>query len=172
MDEVYSGSYGNVQFGNGYLDISSGTISNVKVISGGDVSIISTSNNLSLSSGNVFILFLQQSINLKIVKLELNKMLFIVEFLLLNKKMIFKDNAYILVVNIQIIKLLKTLNQDLITKDLDFLNYWKCLINNNSMKWLSLARIDFVETYRMAILTKPYKTIQNHTKPYKNPGSR
>jgi hypothetical protein len=26
--------------------------------------------------------------------------------------------------------------------------------------WLSLARIDFVETYRMAILTKPYKTIQ------------
>ena len=56
MDEVYSGSYGNVQFGDGYfnnLDVSNGTISNVKVISGGDVSIISTSNNLSLSSGSI-----------------------------------------------------------------------------------------------------------------------
>lgn len=56
IDEVYSGSYGNVQFGNGYfnnLDISGGTISNVKVISGGDISIVSTSNNLSLSSGSV-----------------------------------------------------------------------------------------------------------------------
>jgi hypothetical protein len=56
IDEVYSGSYGNVQFGNGYfnnLDVSSGTISNVKVISGGDISIVSSSNNLSLSSGSL-----------------------------------------------------------------------------------------------------------------------
>jgi hypothetical protein len=44
------------------------------------------------------------SYNNQIVKLELNKMLFIVEFLLLNKKI----DAYILVVDIQIIKLLKT----------------------------------------------------------------
>ena len=109
---------------------------------------------------NVFILFLQQSINLKIVKLELNKMLFIVEFLLQNKKMIFKDNAYILVVNIQIIKLLKTLDQDLITKDLVFLNYWKCLINNNSMKWLSLARTDFVDSDLNLSNGNSYKTIQ------------
>ena len=56
IDEVYSGSYGNVQFGDGYftnLDISGGTISNVKVISGGDISIVSTGNNISLSSGNI-----------------------------------------------------------------------------------------------------------------------
>ena len=56
IDEVYSGSYGNVQFGNGYfnnLDVSGGTISNVKVISGGDMSIVSSSNNLSLSSGSI-----------------------------------------------------------------------------------------------------------------------
>lgn len=56
IDEVYSGSYGNVQFGNGYfnnLDVSGGTISNVKVISGGDISIVSSSNNLSLSSGSL-----------------------------------------------------------------------------------------------------------------------
>lgn len=56
IDEVYSGSYGNVQFGDGYfnnLDVGGGTISNVKVISGGDVSIISTSNSLSLSSGSI-----------------------------------------------------------------------------------------------------------------------
>lgn len=56
IDEVYSGSYGNVQFGDGYfnnLDVSGGTISNVKVISGGDISIVSSSNNLSLSSGSL-----------------------------------------------------------------------------------------------------------------------
>lgn len=56
IDEVYSGSYGNVQFGDGYfrnIDLGGGTIGNVKVISGGDISIVSTSNNLSLSSGNV-----------------------------------------------------------------------------------------------------------------------
>jgi hypothetical protein len=56
IDEVYSGSYGNVQFGNGYfnnLDVGGGTISNVGVISGGDISIVSTSGNLSLSSGNI-----------------------------------------------------------------------------------------------------------------------
>jgi len=109
---------------------------------------------------NVFILFLQQSINLKILKLKLNKMLFIVEFLLQNKKMILKDNAYILVVNIQIIKLLKTLDQDLITKDLDFLNYWKCLINKNSMKWLSLVRTDFVDSDLNLSNDNSYKTIQ------------
>lgn len=56
IDEVYSGSYGNVQFGDGYftnLDLSNGTISNAKVISGGDISIVSTSNSLSLSSGSI-----------------------------------------------------------------------------------------------------------------------
>lgn len=53
-DEVFSGAYGDAQFGNGYftnLDLSNGTISNVKTISGTDLSILS--NSINLSSGNV-----------------------------------------------------------------------------------------------------------------------
>ena len=56
---------------------------------------------------NVFILYIQSSINQKSINLILNKALFIVEFHLLNKKMILNDNVHFLVVNIQIIKLLK-----------------------------------------------------------------
>ena len=78
------------------------------------------------------ILYLQKSINLtNHLHYQLNKMLFIVEFHLKNKKMISKDNVYFLAVDILIIKLLKILDQDSITKYVDFLNYWKCLINNN-----------------------------------------
>ena len=53
-DEVFSGAYGDAQFGNGYftnLDLANGTISNVKTISGTDLSLVS--NNINLSSGNV-----------------------------------------------------------------------------------------------------------------------
>jgi hypothetical protein len=58
--EVFYGSYGNVQFGDGYfnnLDLQNGTISNVNTISGGRISIIATSGNLNLSSGNINIPF-------------------------------------------------------------------------------------------------------------------
>lgn len=57
-DEVFSGAYGDAQFGNGYftnLDLSNGTISNVKTISGTDLSILS--NSINLSSGNVILPF-------------------------------------------------------------------------------------------------------------------
>ena len=50
---------------------------------------------------NVFILYLQKSINLTN-----------------------QDNVYFLAVDILIIKLLKILDQDLITKDVGFLNYF------------------------------------------------
>ena len=56
LDEVYSGSYGDVQFGNGYLtnlDLTNGTISNVNTISGGRLNVIVTGGNMNLSSGNV-----------------------------------------------------------------------------------------------------------------------
>lgn len=56
-NEVYSGQYGNVQFGNGYfnnLDINNGTISNVNTISGNNVNIVSNTN-INLSSGNVLL---------------------------------------------------------------------------------------------------------------------
>lgn len=109
---------------------------------------------------NVFISYLQQSINIQLVNLKLNKMLFIVEFLLLNKKMILKDNVYFLVVDILIIKLLKILDLDLITKEKDYLNYWKCLINNNSEKLLSLQRTDFVDSDLNLSNGNCYKTIQ------------
>lgn len=58
IDEVYSGLYGDVQFGNGYftnLDLANGTISNVNTISGGRVNIISTSGSIDLSSGNILL---------------------------------------------------------------------------------------------------------------------
>jgi hypothetical protein len=58
VDEIYSGSYGDVQFGNGYftnLDLANGTISNVNTISGGVINIISTESAISLSSGNVML---------------------------------------------------------------------------------------------------------------------
>jgi len=58
VEEVYTGAYGDVQFGNGYLtnlDLANGTISNVNTISGGRVSIVSTGGTLNLSSGNILV---------------------------------------------------------------------------------------------------------------------
>lgn len=58
IDEVYTGSYGDVQFGNGYftnLDLANGTISNVNTVSGGRISIVSTGGTLNLSSGNILV---------------------------------------------------------------------------------------------------------------------
>jgi hypothetical protein len=58
VDEIYSGTYSDVQFGNGYLtnlDLANGTISNVNTISGGRINIIATSDSISLSSGNTIL---------------------------------------------------------------------------------------------------------------------
>ena len=58
VDEIYAGSYGNVQFGNGYftnLDLANGTISNVNTLTGGRINIIATSDSINLSSGNVML---------------------------------------------------------------------------------------------------------------------
>lgn len=54
-DEVFSGSYGNVQFGNAFLtnlDLQNGTISNVNTISS-DILNINSNNSINLSSGNI-----------------------------------------------------------------------------------------------------------------------
>lgn len=53
-NEIFSGGFGDVQFGNGYftnLDLSSGNgnITGVQVISGGEISIVSTSGNINIS---------------------------------------------------------------------------------------------------------------------------
>ena len=58
VDEVYSGSFGNVQFGDGFfraLDLANGTISNVSTISGGRVDIVATGSGINLSAGNVLL---------------------------------------------------------------------------------------------------------------------
>jgi hypothetical protein len=58
VDEVYTGSYGDVQFGNGYftnLDLANGTISNVNTISSGKLDIITTGGNMNISSSNILI---------------------------------------------------------------------------------------------------------------------
>jgi hypothetical protein len=58
IDEVYSGNYGDVQFGDGYftnLDLANGTISNVSTISSGRLDIVTTSGNINLSTSNVLI---------------------------------------------------------------------------------------------------------------------
>jgi hypothetical protein len=58
-DEIFSGSYGNVQFGNAFLtnlDLQNGTISNVNTISSDRLNITSN-NSINLSSGNINIPF-------------------------------------------------------------------------------------------------------------------
>jgi hypothetical protein len=57
-NEIYSGNYGDVQFGNGYfnnLDLANGTISNVNTISGGAINIIATDTSINLSNGNIML---------------------------------------------------------------------------------------------------------------------
>jgi len=56
-NEIFSGAYGDVQFGNGYftnIDIQGGTIANISSILGGNINIISSSNSINLSSANIY----------------------------------------------------------------------------------------------------------------------
>jgi hypothetical protein len=56
IDEVYSGSFGDVQFNKGFLsnlDLAGGTISNLNTLNGGSINIVSSSNSINLSSGNI-----------------------------------------------------------------------------------------------------------------------
>lgn len=113
---------------------------------------------------NVFILSLQMIINkshkLSHLRWKLNKTLFIVEFLLTNKKMILIDNVSLCLIDIQIISLLKTLGQDLITNEKDFLKLWNCLIETESTKSLFPAKTDFVDLDLNYLSGNSYKTIQ------------
>lgn len=122
---------------------------------------------------NVYILYLQTIIN-KLHLYKLNKTIFIVEFLLVNKKMTLIDNVSLCLIDIQIISLLKTLVQDLITNEKDLLNSWNCLIKIESTKLLFPARTDFVDSDLSYYNGNSYKTIQkswfsiNQVKPQKN----
>lgn len=123
---------------------------------------------------NVYILYLQTIIN-KLQQIpniyKLNKTIFIVEFLLVNKKIILIDNVSLCLIDIQIISLLKTLVHDLITNEKDLLNSWNCLIKTESTKLLFPARTDFVDS---DCFGNSYKTIQkswfsiNQIKPQKS----
>lgn len=110
---------------------------------------------------NVYIGFLQNAINQRKTQIwDINKVLCIVEFHLVNKKMILKDNVYIFLVNIQIVELLKTLDQDSIIKDQDFIKYWNCLIKESSTKLLYLQRTDLQDSDLNLLNGYSYKTIQ------------
>ncbi|NBU33913.1 hypothetical protein EB118_02095 [bacterium] len=55
VDEVFSGAYGDVQFGQGYftgIDLTGGNLTGVSQIVGGTVSIVSSSGTLNISAGN------------------------------------------------------------------------------------------------------------------------
>ena len=126
---------------------------------------------------NVYILYLQMVINkLQMVTnlMKLNKTIFIVEFLLVNKKMTLIDNVSLCLIDIQIISLLKTLVQDLITNEKDLLKSWDYLIKIESTKLLFPARTDFVDSDLSYYIGNSYKTIQkswfsiNQVKPQKS----
>ena len=56
LNEVYSGNYSDVQFANGFvnnLDVNNGTIANVNLVTGNNITI--NSQNLNLSSGTIHI---------------------------------------------------------------------------------------------------------------------
>lgn len=126
---------------------------------------------------NVYILYLQMVINklqMTTNLMKLNKTIFIVEFLLVNKKMTLIDNVSLCLIDTQIISLLKTLVQDLITNEKDFLKSWDYLIKIESTKLLFPARTDFVDSDLSYYNGNSYKTIQkswfsiNQVKPQKS----
>ena len=89
-----------------------------------------------LQAINILILFLNKPVKQMLL---INQPLFlktmcIVEFHLVNKKMILIDKSNSYLINTLIIKLLKTLVQDLIIKDQGYLNYWKNLTKDVSNK--------------------------------------
>ena len=113
---------------------------------------------------NVLISYLVKAmicIQNQLVKLKLLKTMCIVEFHLVNNKTIYKDNVTFLRVNFQIIKLLKTLAQDSIINDQDFLNSWNFLIENALNKSSFQAKTDFVASDLNCYNGNSLKTIQN-----------
>ena len=113
---------------------------------------------------NVLISYLVKAmicIQNQLVKLKLLKTMCIVEFHLVNNKTIYKDNVTFLRVNFQIIKLLKTLAQDSIINDQDFLNSWNFLIENALNKSSFQANTDFVALDLNCYNGNSLKTIQN-----------
>ena len=128
---------------------------------GQEIIILSTKE---IQATNVLILYLVKAINLlqnQNLKMNLFKAMCIVECHLVNNKMIWKDNVSFLKVNSQIISLLKTLAQDSIIKDQDFLSSWNFLIEKTLNKSWYQAKIDFVDLDLNSYSGNSYKTIQN-----------
>lgn len=93
--------------------------------------------------------------------LVINKTIYILEFLLQNKKTTWIDNQPFFKLNIQIISLLKTLVQDSIINEKVFLNSWNCLVKDLLTKWSYIAKTDFVDSDLNSSSGYSYKTIQN-----------
>jgi hypothetical protein len=61
-----------------------------------------------------------------------------------SKKMIYKDNLSFCSLNIQLLELLRILDQDLTSNEKDYSSYWNCLIKDSLMKLSLPAKTDSV----------------------------
>ena len=116
-----------------------------------------------LQAVNVFILLMTKPILItnNPMKIQFLKIMCIVEFHLVNKKMIWKDKYNSYLVSTQVIKSLKTLAQDLIINDQDYLNYWNNLVKDASKKSLWRVKTDYVDSDLNLLNGYSYKTIQS-----------
>lgn len=94
-------------------------------------------------------------------KIRLNKIIYIVEFLLINKQTILTDNPNFYKINIQVISLLQILAQDSIIKEKDFSDSWNILIKALSIKSLYTVKTDCVDSDLNLSNGNSYKTIQH-----------
>ena len=127
-----------------------------------DGQIIIKLSTKEIQATNVFILSLIETMKgLKILNYPINKTLFIVGFLLTNKRMILIDNVCYYQIDTLIIKLLEILDQDLIIKEKDFCLYWNNLVKGQWDKLLYPQKTDFVDLDLNSLNGSLYKTIQN-----------
>lgn len=101
-----------------------------------------------LQATKEFILLIHQTLLhlTPIYSMETNKTIYILEFLLQNKRMIWLDKQPFFKLNIQIISLLKTLVQDSIINEKGFLDSWNYLVKDLLMKWSSIAKTGFADS--------------------------
>ena len=135
-----------------------------RVIHSDDGQMIIVLSTKEIQATNVLISYLVKAMTCmqnQAVKLKLLKAMCIVEFHLVNNRMIYKDNVTFSQINFQIIHLLKTLAQDSIINDQDFLNCWNFLIENALSKSSFRSKTDFVASDLNCYNGSSLKTIQN-----------
>ena len=94
-------------------------------------------------------------------KIQFLRIMCIVEFHLINKKTIWKDKYNSYLVSTQVIKLLKTLVQDLIINDQDYSSYWNNLVKETLMKLSWRVKTDYVDSDLNLSNGYSYRTIQS-----------